>query len=113
MRTGRPAQADRPQGPRSPGVSQRRAGCACAEAQARGRYLDENGLTYTMAKTGYVGQRPEVSIRTKAWERVRREGSELGIAAASRSRLDEPKPPSDEFDPTREILKITAPTWKA
>jgi len=64
---------------------------AYEEAQRLTRYLDKAGLTFTIETTGYVGQRPEVAIRNKAWDRVRRAGAELGIGAASRGRLDMPQ----------------------
>lgn len=84
---------------------------AYEEAQRLTRYLDEHGLTFT-SDNGYIGQRPEVSIRNKAWDRCRRSGAELGIGAASRGRIDLAPPKDTGYDPTAEILKLTAPGWR-
>ena len=84
---------------------------AYEEAQRLDVYLNEHGLTFT-STNGYIGQRPEVSIRNKSWDRCRRAGAELGIGAASRGRIDLPPAKDTGYDPVREILKSTAPHWK-
>ena len=80
---------------------------AYEEAQTLDRFLNEHGLTVT-APSGYVQQRPEVAIRNKAWDRVAKFGSELGIGAASRSRIEVKKPDGSDKDTAAEILSVTA-----
>ena len=81
---------------------------AYEEAQRLDRYLNEHGLTFETAN-GYVGQRPEVAVRHKAWDRARRAGAELGIGAASRGRIDVAAASDETDDPTlRAILAATA-----
>jgi P27 family predicted phage terminase small subunit len=70
-------------------------------------FLNEHGLTVD-APSGYVQQRPEVSIRNKAWDRVAKFGSELGIGAASRSRIEVKQNDDGDEDTAAQILSITA-----
>jgi len=80
---------------------------AYAEAQECDKHLAENGLTMT-APSGYSQARPEVAIRNKAWDRVAKFGAELGIGAASRSRIEVKKPDGSDKDTAKEILGVTA-----
>lgn len=80
---------------------------AYEEAQTLDVFLNEHGLTIS-APSGYVQQRPEVSIRNKAWDRVAKFGSELGIGAASRSRIEVKKNDDGDKDTAAEILAVTA-----
>ena len=75
---------------------------AYEEAMRLSSYLDEAGLV-TESPSGYLQQRPEVSIRNKAWDRVAKFAPELGIGAASRSRIEVKKADVDE-DPLQDIL---------
>ena len=72
------------------------------EAMRLDRYLQRVGLTYK-SPSGYIQQRPHVSIRNKAWDRVAKFGSELGIGAASRSRIEVKKADGDD-NPLAELL---------
>ena len=76
---------------------------AYEEAQRLTRYLDENGLVFH-APSGYEQQRPEVAIRNKAWDRVAKFGAELGIGAASRSRIEVRKREHEAEDPTAKAI---------
>jgi P27 family predicted phage terminase small subunit len=78
---------------------------AYEEAMRLSRYVDRYGFTVT-TPSGYLQQRPEVSIRNKAWDRVAKFGSELGIGAASRSRI-EVKKPDDAVNPLQEIIEAS------
>ena len=81
---------------------------AYEEAQRLDLFLNEHGLTFK-SDNGYVGQRPEVSIRNKAWDRCRRAGAELGIGAASRGRIDVGSAKDSPGSTTAEdILAVTA-----
>ena len=81
---------------------------AYEEAQTLDKFLNEHGLTVTSQQSGYIQQRPEVAIRNKAWDRVAKFGSELGIGAASRSRIEVKKPDGSDKDTAAEILSVTA-----
>ena len=76
-------------------------------AQRTSRYLDRNGLTMT-APSGYSQARPEVSICNKAWDAVAKFGSELGIGAASRSRIEVRKRDNEAEDPTAKAIAVAA-----
>ena len=75
---------------------------AYEEAQRLGAFLDQHGLV-TEAPSGYLQQRPEVSIRNRAWDRVAKFGAELGIGAASRGRI-ELKTPEEGEDVLSQII---------
>ena len=76
-------------------------------AQRTSRYLDRNGLTMT-APSGYSQARPEVSICNKAWDAVAKFGAELGIGAASRSRIEVRKRDDEVEDPTAKAIAVAA-----
>jgi P27 family predicted phage terminase small subunit len=76
---------------------------AYEEAQTLDMLLNEHGLT-VVATSGYIQQRPEVAIRNKAWDRVAKFGSELGIGAASRSRIEVRKRDNEAEDPTEKAI---------
>lgn len=78
---------------------------AYEEAMRLSRYVDQHGYTLT-TPSGYLQQRPEVSVRNKAWDRVAKFGSELGIGAASRSRIEVRKP-DDAVNPLQEIIEAS------
>jgi P27 family predicted phage terminase small subunit len=80
---------------------------AYGEAQTLDAYLSRHGLT-NVAPSGYEQQRPEVSIRNKAWDRVAKFGAELGIGAASRSRIEVKKHDDEAEDPTAKAIAIAA-----
>ena len=80
---------------------------AYEEAQTLDLFLNEHGLT-TVATSGYVQQRPEVAIRNKAWDRVAKFGAELGIGAASRSRIEVKKQDDGSQDTAAQILSVTS-----
>lgn len=59
------------------------------------RILEEKGWV-TTAQSGYEMPSPWVAIRNRAMDDLRRFGAELGIGAASRSRIEVKKPDADE-----------------
>ena len=75
-------------------------------AQRTSRYLDRRGLK-TTAPSGYSQSKPEVAICNKAWESVAKFGAELGIGAASRSRIEVKKRDDDSQDTAAQILSVT------
>ena len=80
---------------------------AYEEAQRLGRFIDAEGLTID-TPSGYLQQRPEVSIRNKAWDRVAKFGAELGIGAASRSRIEVRKHDDEAEDPVAKAIAVAA-----
>ena len=54
--------------------------------------IEEHGRTYTVGTNGAQAARPEVGMLNKARDEMRKLGSELGIGAASRSRISVEKP---------------------
>jgi len=64
------------------------------------KVLREKGLTFTAKKSGYVGQRPEVSIGERAILRMRTFCIEFGMtpSARGRMRLPDETPKEDEFE---------------
>ena len=76
-------------------------------AQRTSRYLDRRGLK-TTAPSGYSQSKPEVAICNKAWESVAKFGAELGIGAASRSRIEVKKKDAETEDPTAKAIGIAA-----
>ena len=71
-------------------------------------FLDEHGETVTHEKTGYIQQRPEVAMANKAWDRVAKFGAELGIGAASRSRIEVKKQDAQDEDPVAKAIAVAA-----
>ena len=80
---------------------------AYEEAQRLTLFIDKHGYTDTTTN-GNVVQRPEVSVRNKAWDRVAKFGAELGIGAASRSRIEVKKQDEQPDDPTAKAIGIAA-----
>ena len=68
---------------------------AYEEAKRLSRFIDRHGYTVE-TPAGYIQQRPEVSIRNKAWDRVDKFGAQLGIGAAHRSRIEVKKQDAEE-----------------
>ena len=64
--------------------------------------LRESGVVFTTDK-GFVGQRPEVAMLAKAWDRVDKFARQLGIGAEHRAHI-EVKRSDDEANPLAEIL---------
>lgn len=68
---------------------------AYAEAVGAGRAIEEYGSVMELQRfdksgkylSSYFQQRPEVSIRDKAWQRFHKLGTEFGLSAASRTKL--------------------------
>ena len=60
----------------------------------------------TTTKSGYTQQNPWVGIRNRALDDLRKFGAELGIGAASRSRIEVAKP-NEHVDPLSEIMEST------
>ena len=74
--------------------------CYCVAVATRRkaqRVLDRKGLTFT-APSGYVQQRPEVSIARQALEDVRRFSAEFGLTPAARARISLPALEGEEDD---------------
>ena len=81
---------------------------AYEEAQRLDVFLNKEGLTVTSAQSGYIQQRPEVAIRNKAWDRVAKFGPELGIGAASRTRIEVKGQDDSDEDPTAKAINIAS-----
>ena len=79
---------------------------AYAEAQRPTRFPQRRGCTFRTTR-GYVGQRPEVAILHKCWDRTRRAGAELGIGVASRARIPDPPPPPTEMTALERVRLMT------
>jgi len=75
------------------------------EAVRLERDIAEHGISVE-TQSGYRAQRPEVAARRAAWERVRAFGAELGIGAASRTRV-RATPREEESDPLSEVIAAT------
>ena len=86
-------------------VDRETLGCYCAAFASfvsATRMLKKRGWV-TRTQSGYLQQSPWVAIRNRAMDDLRRFGSELGIGAASRSRIEVKKPDGDA-NPLAEIL---------
>jgi P27 family predicted phage terminase small subunit len=59
--------------------------------------LDDHGLTF-MTDTGYVQQRPEVSIAMKSWQLLKAFAAEFGLTPSARARIAPPRR-EEEVDP--------------
>lgn len=68
--------------------------------------LERDGLTFS-TPTGYVQQRPEVSIARSSWEAVRKFAAEFGLSPAARGRIEVPEA-AKPADPLEEFLAITS-----
>jgi len=68
--------------------------------------LRETGETFK-TPSGYIQQRPEVSMLNKAWDRVDKFARQLGIGAEHRAHI-EVKPPDGEEDPLEAITAKAA-----
>jgi P27 family predicted phage terminase small subunit len=82
----------------------------CRAYELAGRlsaYLDKQGISFTTT-SGYVQQRAEVAVCNKAWDQVLRYGAELGIGAASRSRIEVKKHDDADEDPTAKAIRVAA-----
>ena len=74
-------------------------GCYCQAYQELVRLskrLAQTGRTYRVGTNGALAARPEVAMLQKAKDDIRRFGAELGIGAASRSKIEVKKPDGDE-----------------
>jgi P27 family predicted phage terminase small subunit len=71
------------------------------------RVIDEQGMTFR-TESGYVVQRPEVSISRAQATLVRQLGSDFGLDPSSRSRITAPEPPEEQTDPAETFLFGTA-----
>lgn len=67
------------------------------------RILDRDGWVKKAETSGYEMPSPWVAIRNRAMDDLRRFGAELGIGAASRSRIEVKKPDADD-NPLAELL---------
>ena len=77
--------------------------CTCyATFKRADEAIQEHGLTFE-TPNGYIQQRPEVSIRSKALEQMRQYLSEFGMSPSSRSRIVAP-PKEEPEDPMAEFL---------
>lgn len=68
-------------------------------------FLRKNGDTTTSPK-GYVLQAPEVAMRNRAIDDLKKYGSELGIGASSRTKIEVKKPDGAQ-SPLEEIRQRT------
>lgn len=66
------------------------------------KVIEKHGLTF-ITETGYVGQRPEVSIVNKSQQVIRSFIAELGLSPAARARMAMPDKP-DAADPMESLL---------
>ena len=78
---------------------------AYADHERLVRYLRKNGEV-TESPQGYAMPRPEVSLRNRARDDLRKAGAELGIGAASRAKI-EVKRPNGVASPLSRIRKTT------
>ena len=65
--------------------------------------IQKHGYIFS-TENGYLQQRPEVGIRSKALEQMRQFLSEFGMTPSSRTRLVVPPPKEIELDPMSEFL---------
>lgn len=75
---------------------------AFAEMQLMTELIEKNGRTFITDK-GYVGQRPEVSIKNKAADRMRAFLKEFGLSPSSRTRVSVPKNDDEVDNPFRGV----------
>jgi P27 family predicted phage terminase small subunit len=75
---------------------------AVAQVQALTADIAERGATIE-TQSGYQTPRPEVAMLNHAFDSLRKFGAELGIGAASRSKIDV-RPPDDEENPLDQII---------
>ena len=64
---------------------------AYADHERLTRYLRKNGEV-TVSPKGYAMPRPEIALRNRARDDLRKAGAELGIGAASRTKIEVKKP---------------------
>ena len=77
---------------------------AWAEVVELTAYVEEHGRTYRVGTNGAIASRPEVTHLQKARDELRKLGSELGIGAASRSRIEVRKREHESEDPTAKAI---------
>lgn len=70
--------------------------------------LEESGRTYQVGTNGAWAAYPEVAMLNRAWDDIRKFGSELGIGAASRSRIEVKQREHEAEDPTAKASAIAA-----
>jgi P27 family predicted phage terminase small subunit len=70
--------------------------------------LEANGRTYTVGTNGAQSARPEVAMLNRAWDDIRKFGAELGIGAASRSKIEVKKPDDAHEDPVAKAVAASA-----
>lgn len=74
---------------------------AVADVRAAQEVLDSEGTTYTTA-SGYVAQRPEVSMKRQALAQMKAFLTEFGLTPASRTRITA-TPKTEVLDPLEEL----------
>jgi len=70
--------------------------------------LEKHGRTYTVGTNGAQSSRPEVAMLNRAWDDIRKFGAELGIGAASRSRIEVRKHDDEAEDPVAKAIAVAA-----
>lgn len=69
--------------------------------------IEAFGRTYCVGSNGALASRPEVAALNRAWDDIRRFGAELGIGAASRTKI-EVKKQEHAKDPLAEIMEANS-----
>ena len=70
--------------------------------------IAKHGRTYTVGTNGAEAPRPEATMLYKARDELRKYGAELGIGAASRSKIEVKKHDDADEDPTAKAIRIAA-----
>ena len=70
--------------------------------------LEKTGRTYQVGSNGAWASFPEVAMLNRAWDDIRKFGAELGIGAASRSRIEVRKRDNEAEDPTAKAIAVAA-----
>ena len=66
--------------------------------------LEKHGRTYQVGTNGALSARPEVTMLNRAWDDIRKFGAELGVGAASRSKIEVRKREHSDEDPTAKAI---------
>jgi len=70
--------------------------------------LEKTGRTYQVGTNGAWAAFPEVAMLSRAWDDIRKFGAELGIGAASRSKIEVKKQDDSHEDPTAKAISVAA-----
>lgn len=77
---------------------------ACSQVRACQQVLNVKGLIFK-TPSGYIQQRPEISIQHKAMQLIKAFAGEFGLSPASRTRLA--TQPDDDADPFAFLDEVT------